>query len=150
MQYYHPKKLPAHRIYLGICWCQPTILRSKSPEEVFESDLLPCPHEDIIPTVRQLIKGKEIEQAIELLRNSLAIIVNDHRLWFALGTLCLKTNQHEEAEFALKNSWSLQFYNGKAAEKLKILLKSSGREEEIDTLFCIKNAMKPTMPNPNR
>ncbi|TDI79757.1 MAG: glycosyltransferase [Caldithrix sp.] len=147
-QYYHPKKVPDPRIYFGIGWWQPTILRSKSPEEVFESDLLPCPHEDIIPTVQQLIKGKEIEQAIELLRNSLAIIVNDHRLWFALGTLCLKTNQREEAEFALKNAWSLQFYNGKAAEKLKILLKSSGREEEIDTLFCIKNAMKPTIPNP--
>jgi len=92
----------------------------------------------ISPTVQQLIKGKKIEQAIELLKDSLEIIVTDHRLWFALGTLCLKTNQREEAEFALKNAWSLQFYSGKAAEKLRILLKSSGREEEIDALLKAK------------
>ncbi|MFQ5677420.1 MAG: glycosyltransferase family 2 protein, partial [bacterium] len=52
--YYHPARVPHPRLYFNIDWWRPSILKEKSEDEIFNSDLLECQRAEIIPMTQEL------------------------------------------------------------------------------------------------
>ncbi|TDI82505.1 MAG: glycosyltransferase [Caldithrix sp.] len=134
-EYYKPAKVPHPRLYFNIDWWQPSILKQKSEDEVFDSSLLKHDRSKIIPAIQRLLKSKHQRQAIELLEETLNIIVDDHLMWYTLGSLHLINKDFEKAEIALKNAWAYVETHEKAQDKLWSLFSEQGRDDEAIELF---------------
>jgi len=134
-EYYKPAKVPHPRLYFNIDWWQPSILKQKSEDEVFDSSLLKYDRSEIIPATKKLLKRKHQGQAIELLEETLKIIVDDHLMWYSLGSLYLINKDFEKAEIALKNAWAYLETHDKAQDKLLSLFSEQGRDDEAKELF---------------
>ena len=89
----------------------------------------------IIPATQRLLKSKHQRQAIELLEETLNIIVDDHLMWYTLGSLHLINKDFEKAEIALKNAWAYVETHEKAQDKLRSLFSEQGRDDEATELF---------------
>ena len=102
---------------------------------MFDSSLLKYDRSEIIPATKKLLKSKHQGQAIELLEETLKIIVDDHLMWYSLGSLYLINKDFEKAEIALKNAWAYVETHDKARDKLLSLFSEQGRDDEAKELF---------------
>lgn len=118
--FYKPNKIPNPFIYFGIKWWNPRILEEKRYEEVFCMNPLPYNRDQILANIKTLVKEGELDKAIDLINESLHILVNDYLLWYTLGSIYLMKEDYQNAEFALKNAWAYEADdNGRAGKKLK-------------------------------
>lgn len=135
--YYAPDKIPHPRIYFGIDWWRPSAIANLPAEQVFETEHESYDVEQVVATVRSLVKQQRIVDATRLLEACLKIHVDRYQLWVILGTIYFKMKNFPKAEFALRNAWALQLNAGRVEEMLIKTLRALGKEEEIDTLLGV-------------
>lgn len=124
--FYKPNKIPNPFIYFGIKWWNPRILEEKRFEDIFCMNPLPFEKSQILASIKVLVKERKLDQAIEIINESLHILVSDYLMWFTLGSIYLMKEDFQNAEFALKNAWAFERDdNGRAGKKLKGLFEST-------------------------
>ncbi|MFQ5651710.1 MAG: glycosyltransferase [bacterium] len=129
-KYYKPARVPDPRIYFAIHWWRPSILDKKPYHEVFDPDVLPCPIDEILPTVRRHLKAAAIDRAVTIMEKSLEFLPNDYMLWYTLGSVYLLMEKLDKAEFALKNASCFEDKKVQARTKLLELYKRQHRLDE--------------------
>lgn len=116
--YYSPEKVPNPNDYFGINWWKPSILESKSEDEVFAPRWQKHDYNEILMKAKKFLKNRNHRAAIDVLRDALNLQVNNFNFWYTLGSVHLMMKEHRKAEFALKNAETLEFGGEKAKQKL--------------------------------
>lgn len=129
-------KIPHPKEYFNIGWWEPTILDEKDENEIFTRDVLPCKREEIIPNVKMLLKHIKVREAAMLLEHALKICPEDYHFWLILGSIHYSQQNYEGAELPLKNAWAMQLLDGKAKEKLLVVLDVLGKADQMELLFA--------------
>lgn len=116
--YYSPEKVPNPNDYFGISWWQPSILQSKSEDEVFAPRWQRHEYNKILRKAKIFLKNQNYRAAVDVLRDALNLQVNDFNFWYTLGLVYLMMKEQGKAEVALKNAEALEFGGEKAKQKL--------------------------------
>ncbi len=116
--YYSPEKVPNPNDYFGISWWKPSILESKSEDEVFAPRWQRHEYNKILRKAKNFLKNQNYRAAVDVLRDALNLQVNDFNFWYTLGLVYLMMKEHGKAEVALKNAAALEFGGEKAKQKL--------------------------------
>ncbi|MFQ5708114.1 MAG: glycosyltransferase [bacterium] len=134
-KHYSPNKVPHPQDYFGIGWWSPSILKEHKAEEVFSPKLTHRDYNELTQKTKRLLRQGKHKEAAKLLEQALKLYVNDFVLWYTLGSIYLILQEYEQAEFALKNAWSLDFNTRMATTKLLELVarKRQETEEEAST-----------------